>query len=186
MLVEQWQSLRANLTKIIEQYHQRYPLRRGMPREEVRSRLKVKQAELDIILQLATSQQFVCMYERSVTLPDHDPKLSDKQQQIVEQLMATIATSPYSPPTPSVEPELLGWLLEQNHLVRVSEDVFFSPDAYAEMVRWVRDHIRQTGGVTVAQFRNHFQTSRKYALALLEYLDTAKITRREGDTRVFY
>ncbi|MEM8532563.1 MAG: selenocysteine-specific translation elongation factor [Chloroflexota bacterium] len=186
MLVEQWQSLRTKVTKIIEQYHQRYPLRKGMPREEVRSRLKVTQAELEVILHLGIIQQLVCVYDRSVSLPDYHPKLSDKQQQIIDQLMDTMATSPYSPPTPSVEPELLGWLLEQNHLVRVSEDIFFSPSAYAEMVQWVQDHIRQTGGVTVAQFRNHFQTSRKYALALLEYLDTAKITRRDGDIRVSY
>lgn len=186
ILAETWKTLSANLTRTIHQYHQRYPLRRGMPREEVRSRLKVKQAELDVILQQAITQQLVCVHDRSVSLPNHHPKLSDKQQQIVEQLVYTMATSPYSPPTPSVEPELLGWLLEQNHLVRVSEDVFFLPDAYTEMVQWVRHHLSQTGGISVAQFRDHFQTSRKYALALLEYLDSSKITRREGDIRVLY
>jgi selenocysteine-specific elongation factor len=40
--------------------------------------------------------------------------------------------------------------------------------------------------VTVAQFRDRFQTSRKYALAVLEHLDERKITRRVGDARVLY
>ncbi|NOK57693.1 MAG: selenocysteine-specific translation elongation factor [Chloroflexi bacterium AL-W] len=184
--VDTWNSLNTNLTKTISQYHHRYPLRRGIPREELRSRLQLKNTELDVIMQQAISQQVVRVHDRSVYLSDHHPTLSDKQQQIVEQLMATMATSLYSPPTLSIEPELLGWLLDQNHLVRVSEDVLFAPEAYTEMVHWVHHQIDQTGGITVAQFRNHFQTSRKYALALLEYLDTCKITRREGDMRVLY
>ncbi|MHB8621488.1 MAG: SelB domain-containing protein, partial [Chloroflexota bacterium] len=38
--------------------------------------------------------------------------------------------------------------------------------------------------ITVAQFRDLFQTSRKYALAFLEHLDERKITRRLGDERI--
>jgi len=44
--------------------------------------------------------------------------------------------------------------------------------------------IKSRGKVTVAEIRDLFHTSRKYALALMEYLDTQKITRRVGDARV--
>jgi selenocysteine-specific elongation factor len=54
------------------------------------------------------------------------------------------------------------------------------------MIEWVRQQIGATGNVTVAQFRDHFGSSRKYALALLEHLDERKITRRAGDARVLY
>jgi selenocysteine-specific elongation factor len=64
--------------------------------------------------------------------------------------------------------------------------VAFLPPAYEEMVGWVRGWIEAAGSITVAQFRDHFGSSRKYALALLEHLDERKITKRAGDARVLY
>jgi selenocysteine-specific elongation factor len=54
------------------------------------------------------------------------------------------------------------------------------------MIEWVVSQIGEAGGVTVAQFRDRFGSSRKYALALLEHLDERKITRRIGDARILY
>jgi selenocysteine-specific elongation factor len=48
----------------------------------------------------------------------------------------------------------------------------------------VVEQIRATGSVTIAQVRDLFGASRKYALALMEYLDEQRVTRRRGDTRV--
>jgi selenocysteine-specific elongation factor len=52
------------------------------------------------------------------------------------------------------------------------------------MVERVVGHIRERGKITVGEVRDMFRTSRKYALALLEYLDQQHITRRVGDERV--
>jgi selenocysteine-specific elongation factor len=52
------------------------------------------------------------------------------------------------------------------------------------MVAGIVDHIRAHGSMTVAQVRDQFGTSRKYALALMERLDELKVTRRVGDERV--
>ncbi len=60
----------------------------------------------------------------------------------------------------------------------------FSTSAYNEMVERVTFHLKADGKVTVGEVRDMFETSQKYALALLEHLDGAKITRRVGDERV--
>jgi selenocysteine-specific elongation factor len=52
------------------------------------------------------------------------------------------------------------------------------------MVNRVRAHIRGNGNITLAQTRDLFGTSRKYAQALLEHLDETGVTRRVGDERV--
>ncbi len=52
------------------------------------------------------------------------------------------------------------------------------------MLKAVRDHIRANGSLTVAQFRDLFSTSRKYALAFLEHTDAVGVTLRRGDERV--
>jgi len=79
---------------------------------------------------------------------------------------------------------VLSALAEQGYLTQVSEDVVFLTDTYTEMVEQVVEHIERAGSITVAQARDMFKTSRKYALALLEHLDEARVTRRVGDERV--
>jgi selenocysteine-specific elongation factor len=121
-----------------------------------------------------------------VRLAEHNPVLSSEQDRIVQRLLRAFAAAPYSPPTLDLEPELVGWLVEQNRIVRVGGEVFFLLETYHEMLAWIHDQIASSGSVTVAQFRDRFGSSRKYALALLEYLDERRITRRVGDTRVLY
>jgi selenocysteine-specific elongation factor len=181
-----WALLQDKLATALRGYHRRYPLRMGMPREEVRSRLRLSGDGLEAILAATVARGSVATQEGSVRLPDHTPTLAPDQERVVRRLLEAFAAAPYSPPAPDVEPELLGWLVDQGKIVRVGADVAFLPETYAEMVAWVRAQIGAAGSVTVAQFRDRFGSSRKYALALLEHLDERKITRRVGDGRVLY
>ena len=66
----------------------------------------------------------------------------------------------------------------------MSDNVVFLASAYKEMLDRILSHMKQTGKITVAEVRDMFQTSRKYALAFMEHLDDQKVTRRVGDERV--
>jgi selenocysteine-specific elongation factor len=80
--------------------------------------------------------------------------------------------------------EIVSALMYQGKLVRLSEDVLLLQETYDEMVVGIVAFIREHGSMTVAQVRDRFNTSRKYALALMERLDEQRITRRVGDERV--
>jgi len=67
-------------------------------------------------------------------------------------------------------------LIETRQFVRLSPDVLLLSETYDALKAWVREYISEHGGVNVAQVRDAFNTSRKYALALLEYLDDQRIT----------
>jgi selenocysteine-specific elongation factor len=96
-----------------------------------------------------------------------------------------LESSPYSPPTDSpVDAEVLNLLADEGRVVRVSETVVFSASAYRDMVDRISAYIEEQGEITVADVRDIFGASRKYALALLDYLDQQRITRRVGDARV--
>jgi len=82
------------------------------------------------------------------------------------------------------DPELLAYLEDQGEIVRVSPEVVFAVGAYDGMVDGIVAHLRAQGTITLAQVRDSFRTSRKYAQALLEHLDQRRITRRVGDERV--
>ena len=68
--------------------------------------------------------------------------------------------------------------------MRVDDNIAFAREVYEEMTSRSVAHLKAQGTITLAQVRDMFATSRKYAQALLEYLDEQRITRRVGDERV--
>ena len=119
----------------------------------------------------------------------HTILLTLQQESLAAAFLAKFKKFPYSPPDVSeaeaeLGPDLLEGLFGTERLVRVSDTVLFTPDTVEEMKSWVWQTIQTTGSVSLAQFRDHFQTSRKYAAAFLEYLDSIGYTLRKGDVRV--
>ena len=190
-----WGALRERLQTLLGNHHRQFPLRAGMPREEVKSRLAPYVSQL-------TSRLFNEIVERAVgegwlediagatiRLASHEITFSPKQQQAVDYLLYTFRQDPYTTPSVAqceeqVGPELLSALIEQGHLIKLSEDVIFLTGTYEEMRDRVVAHLQEKGTITVAEMRDMFSTSRKYALAFLGHLDEKRITRRVGDERV--
>jgi selenocysteine-specific elongation factor len=107
----------------------------------------------------------------------------------VDALLASFRRSPYATPSvaeceEAVGSEVFNALVEQGKLVKVSAEVVFLAETYTEMAERVAKFIRENGSITVAQVRDLFNASRKYALGLMEYLDQRKVTKRVGDERV--
>jgi selenocysteine-specific elongation factor len=78
----------------------------------------------------------------------------------------------------------LAALEHRGEVVRVADGVYFAPEAWRRLVSETLAFIDANGSMTLAQFRDHFQTSRKYAQAALEQLDHLRYTRRLDDDRV--
>ncbi|MBC7226069.1 MAG: selenocysteine-specific translation elongation factor [Thermoflexales bacterium] len=184
-----WSATTARMQEELAAYHARYPLRPGMGREGLRSALRLDPRVFNGLMARAAAQGLIADEGATVRLPGHEVRFSPQQQQAVDDLLARFRAAPYA--TPSVKEaaalvgeEVLGVLLARGDLVQVSPEVLFLRETYGEMVERIRAHIRQEGSITLAQVRDLFQTSRKYAQALLEHLDGVGITRRVGDERV--
>jgi selenocysteine-specific elongation factor len=141
------------------------------------------------VVALAAANSVLVESAAFVRAPDFTVTFTADQQRAIDSLLARFRSAPYA--TPSVKEseaalgaDVLMALLEQGKLVKLGEEVLFLPQTYAAMVERVKAHLQASGSVTVAQARDLFDTSRKYALAFLEYLDAKGITRRVGDERV--
>ena len=183
-----FEDLRTRLHEALRNYHERYPLRPGMPREELRGRLAMADRVFDALLKQLESEGLVNSGAGWVADIDFAPELTGDQEQMVNELLERFRGSPYGPPTvkearSAVGDELYEHLRQSDELVQVAEDVVFSRDAYGDMVEQIQQLIRDRGAVTVAEVRDYFDTSRKYAMALLEYLDRQSVTLRDGDER---
>ncbi len=184
-----WEKLLEKLVAVVQEYHEKYPLRQGIPREELKSQLKLSTRLLNGVVYRAAREGKLVDEEATLRLPEHRVKFSSEQERRIQKLLAVFRESPYTPPSVAeckamVGTEVLDALIEQEKLVQVSEDVLFLKETYEEMVERVVEHIKEKGAITVAQVRDMFAASRKYALALMEHLDERKVTRRVGDERV--
>lgn len=186
---EGWNSLLSEVRRIVGPYHAQYPLRIGMPREELKSRLRIVGTLGNQILDRAAEDGHITTAGTAVALPEHRALLSDQQRHLVDRVLAEFRAAPYAPPSlAQVEdvlgPDVLQFLLESGQLVKVGESVVFDAQTHTDMEQGLLSYLKQHQQITVAQLRDLFGTSRKCALAFLEDLDSRRITKRMGDVRV--
>ena len=178
----------ARMIEELSSFHDSYPLRQGMPREALKSRLKINQRQFLSLYRRWIKLEVVREKGTFVYLPDHKIVYTGQQQKRVNEVLYQFDAAPYSPPSQKdclvlVGDEILNALIEQETLVSVSSEVIFRAQDYQHMLSVVQEVIKKEGSISVAQFRDHFQTSRKYALAFLEHLDAINFTVRDGDVR---
>ncbi|GAB4468862.1 MAG: selenocysteine-specific translation elongation factor [Anaerolineae bacterium] len=184
-----WNRIASQIAQELGAYHAQNPLRAGMPREELRSRLGLDARRFTVIAARAVETRVMVDEGAVVRLANHEVRFTPAQQQAVDELRRQLKANPFSPPSFKeaaliVGEEVLQVLIARGELVAVSTEVFFDANTYARLVEGVRAHLSRQGTITVAEARDLFQTSRKYALALLEHLDAIGVTRRSGDLRV--
>ncbi len=172
----------------VRNYHRVHPLRRGMPREELKSRLKVLPRVFNAALAVLVSEHQMNESGTFVLLPGFEIGFNLEQEKSVNRLLERINASGYSPPSvkecqAEVGEDVYAALLDLDRLVQVSPEVVFSREGYDSMVKEIISMLQKKGTLTAAQVRDHFNTSRRYVLALLEHMDAIGLTVRDGDTR---
>ncbi|HCK65111.1 MAG TPA: selenocysteine-specific translation elongation factor, partial [Anaerolineae bacterium] len=183
----EWQKTKEKILGLVSDYHKQYRLRSGMPKEELKNKIKLSSKQFNIVLEfLITNHEL--RFTNVVSMPEHEILFTQQEQAAVKNLMRKFEENPYA--TPSVKEcqgdvgeEVLNALLESNELISVSQDVIFRKKDYDDMLEKIKSHIKQSGQITLAEARDIFSTTRKYAQAVLEYLDAINITVRAGDVR---
>jgi len=183
-----WSALKNQAGQVVDAYHKNLPLRRGMPREELKSRLKLTLRVFNAVMKRLAAEGALAESGSWVARPGHKIVFSPEQQAAIKRLMAKFAAAPYSPPTikechTKVGEDVFAALVEVGDLVAVSAEVVFRRQDYEAMAARIRSHLENAGTITAAGVRDFFDTSRRYAIALLEHLDATNVTVREGDFR---
>ena len=188
---EQWERSVSRVVSGLDAYHEAQPLRRGMPKEELRSRTGIPAELFAELLTVLAGEQTVIDQGGEVAAATHHPELTPEQETAIGAFVAELEGQPFSPPPlPDLvrryrlTPALLQYLVVDGRVVRVNEDTAFARSAYDDAVRKLRLHLTEHRTLTVAAARDVLGSSRRYVLPLLEWLDAQKITRRVGDDRI--
>jgi selenocysteine-specific elongation factor len=183
-----WDQVKGRLLKEVSGYHKSHPLRPGISREELKSRLKLPARFYNLILRKLSAEGEIEETGSLVRQAGFTILFTPQQQHLQEALLKRFADLPFSPPTvkdclTEVGEELLSALVDIGLLKPVSPEVVFRKDDYDQMLAQTLDMLHKNGTITAGEVRDHFNTSRRYVLAFLEYLDSLGITVREGDVR---
>ena len=180
-----YQNLSAQLQTELVTYHQENPLRLGMLRAELRSRLNIKLSLLDHMIE---QDERIVSEWNMVRLKEHQIIFSKHQQAQIDDLLDILNKQPYSPPSlaelnQQAGEDLLRALIDLRQIILVSDSIAFLKSSYDRLTAEIRQHIHEHGEIDAKTLRDKFGTSRKYAIAVLEHLDSLGITRRVGDVR---
>jgi selenocysteine-specific elongation factor len=172
----------------IDRYHAFYPLRRGMSREELKSKIGLQTRVYQALLRWIVSSGELIEIGALIARAGFAVRFDTEQLKLIERVLNQFYASPAAPPSvKEVQAELGGELLmavlDQGLLVQVTTDVIFSKTGYDQMVSDVIKLLQKSETISAGQVRDHFNTSRRYVLALLEHMDQVGITVRLGDVR---
>jgi selenocysteine-specific elongation factor len=183
-----WTRVSREAGAMLDGYHREHPLRAGMPREEFRGRLGLPPRQIESVLAGLARDGVLTVVGSRVARAGFVPSPSEEDARRLTELRRRFQAAPLGPPSVRECREVVGdelWTLvtARGDFVEVSDDVVFDADTYRRVVGDITQALARGETVTVAEVRDRFQTSRKYALALLEHLDALGTTVRIGDER---
>lgn len=192
-----YKELTRRVQELVEGYHREFPLREGYGKEELRSRVfpDVNNRVFQALLQALAEDGAIGLQPQVVTAVDFTGKPADTAKVVLKKIEDIYRREKFQPPNwedAAMQAGLAGdeageygsYLLRTGILVKVSEGLYFHKEALHEIQAELVKALQSKGEISLAEVRDLLNTSRKYALPLLEYFDVKRITRRLGDKRV--
>ena len=184
-------SFREKTKKLLDDFHKKNPLKPGMLKEELRAKLAL---EPRLFSHLVSSLKDIVLDKELVRLSAFKAALSGGDETVQTRLLDLLEKAGFQPPTKEELSQslkidqkrfadILKLMSKEGSLIRINESVYLTSSTYKQMIENLRSFFSSKPDMTVAEFRDVLQTSRKYALPFLEYLDSNKITMRVGDVR---
>jgi selenocysteine-specific elongation factor len=188
--------LRGLTVAALEQFHRASPLRPGMSREELRGRAGAADERVFAHLLTALEAEGVVRADRDkVRLASHEVRLTAEQRKAADRLEQDFLSAAAAPPSPEEalaraglsgdeEHELFQVLVEARKLVRVKESLYFHAQALDAIQAKLVTMLRERKEIGPGDIKDLLGISRKYAIPLLEFFDSRRVTTRVGERRV--
>jgi selenocysteine-specific elongation factor len=184
-------SFREAVKKVMDDFHKKNPLKSGMLKEELRAHLAI---EPRLFSNLITSLKDIILEKELVRLSTFKVALSQVDETVKTRILELLEKGGFQPPTKEelfqtlkMEQkrfsDILKLMAKEGSLVRINESMYMASSTYKQMIDQLKAFFSRKPEMTLAEFRDVLNTTRKYALPFLEYLDSNKVTLRVGDVR---
>ena len=190
------EQLKTEILSYLQQYHNAFALKAGMPKEELKTKLPPTLASklFNLTLNLMIKAEQIVQEENTVRLASHTISLGADQADVRDKILDTYLKSGLQPPYfkelsktlnigPARSKEVLMHLVEEGRMVKTKEDLYFHAGAIGDLKNKLVAFLENKGEITTPQFKEMTGASRKYVIPLAEYFDATNVTLRVGDVR---
>lgn len=173
-------------------YEEKYPYRYGMKKAEVQAThfQKIKPNVFDKILELLIGAGCLKRVDEFLCTPEYEVRKDKTYDKVSKLLLDTFAKAKYDFARYSeiglggadraAADDILNILLEEKQVVKVTEDMYTLADYMERAKEVIGKKLAEDPVITIAQVRDLFETSRKSAKPILEYMDSIKVTKKTG------
>ncbi len=187
-------NVQKQLLNIVRDFHHNKPESPGLTVEQFYESSQLKKDVFDGLVSLLISQGKLVERKHRLALPEHQETFSDDEQKLLQSIESLFKERPFNPPkieevteqtaaAPENVQKILQILIEQERLIRVENDLLLHSEAVKQARQILISFINKEGKLESVKFKYLLDTTRKYAIPLLDYFDRIGLTRREGYTR---
>ena len=192
---ERFRLLQEKLVKLVADYHQQFPVKQGIFKEELKSRLQLDPLLFAGVLQRTIKEQSLVLEKDVIRLPGHQIRLQADEKELKKKLLESYRQAGLQFPDFRILIDQLGvteaeirtmvsLLQKEGELVRVRDGCYIPSAEFEQLKRKVVAYLEKHGELTTLQFKEMVGLTRKYIIPLIECLDMYKVTQRQGDVRV--
>ncbi len=191
--------LASEVLSRLEEFHRREPLKEGLPKEELRTKLpQVGPALFALLLQGLVEKQQIAIDREKVRHFLHRPTLTAEEQALKGRLETIYRRAGFQPPglelalaqagadSSRAGATIFHRLADEGTVIKIRDNLFLHREHYERAKGMLLDHFKLRATITVPEFKDLLGVSRKFAIPFLEHFDSVKLTRRQGDERVPY
>lgn len=184
------------LKGLLADFHRDNPLKEGMLKEEVRARLFGNKHPNEKIFDILFGAEGITLQKDIVRLSEFSAGVSAIEADVKNKIIRLLDQGAYQPPTRAELQkdlklsdkeitDILNLMNKEGIIVRINETFYLAKSRYDRIIEMLREFFKNKQTITVSEFRELLNTSRKYAMPIIEFLDTKKVTLRIGDVRKF-
>jgi len=191
---DQWDELKNNVQQYVRRFHKKNPFHAGAQKEEIRQHLDCEESVLNALLETMQNEQTISQKGKIWHDPEFEVTLSNEEDSLQSDLLSQLNKEGFtssnlaqlSEKTGNPKDKLMRLLNvaeQQGKLLRIAGNLMFTQSNFIKLQKKVTQHFTHHSEMSVSEFKELAETSRKYAVPLLEYFDKKKITYREGNSR---
>ncbi|MCI6121224.1 MAG: selenocysteine-specific translation elongation factor [Lachnospiraceae bacterium] len=180
------------LNQALKNYEDKYPYRYGMKKAEVQVTHfpKIKPNVFDKIIEKLIDEGHLKRVEEFLCTPEYEVRKDEIYGKVSKILIDTFAKAKYDFVRYSeidlkgisrdIADDILNILLEEQKIVKVTDDMYTLSEYMQHAKELIQEKLQENPVITIAQVRDIFETSRKSAKPILEYMDGIKVTKKTG------
>jgi selenocysteine-specific elongation factor len=190
-------ALEKKALDLIRQYHKDNPLKPGLDKEELKGMLKMRLSAkvLNMTVDGLLKKKQIEAEGSKLRLPGFKAAVGKDQGAVKDKIVEAIKKGGTQPPVREELPALFGitdkdardllkLLADEGRTIRINDSLHLDKDIVEKIRADLKRHLEEKKEITMAEFRDLASTSRKFAVPLMEYFDSQKLTQRVGDKRV--